>query len=332
MSYLRGAFALTAFLLCLILLSAVTLPPIVAQQTPNPAGQATPQERPSYDSMVLTVIVIDKKGNYVGGLDKSAFTIYDNKLPQEINFFSAQDEPLSVGVIFDLSSSVKNTNRELLATAAEAFSRFVKSGQSANEYFVITFANRPQLLIDWTRGDKILEAASDLKRANREGGATALYDACYLGIEKMRTSSYPKQALLLISDGVDSLSDYTFKDVRERLREMGVPLYSIGISGIAEPGSTLGMEGAAVMQELSSASGGVAVFPDDKKKINDAFDLLARRLRHQYLLGFKPPTDKSDDKWHQLKIEVTPPSNAASSMSKLVARTRAGYYPALSLR
>jgi Ca-activated chloride channel family protein len=319
MKSLRRALAWAAF--C-SLLSFVFYPAAFAQQTPDMPGQAAKADP---DSILLTVTVMDKKGNYVGGLDKSAFTAYDNKVPQEISFFNAQDEPASVGIIFDFSSSVIYTDREQLAEAVNALSRFIKLGHDANEYFVIGFATRPRLLVDWGRADKVLEEIrGKLGPFEKEKEATALYDACYLGIEKLRDRPHARRALLVISDGQDSISDYSFKDVRERLRETGVLFYSVGIVEGGQTGSSLAMEGTAVLNEFSTVSGGVAVFPDSKKKLNATFDQIAVELRHQYVLGFKPQGVKTDGKLHQLKVKVTPPP----SMSKLFSRSRDGYYAA----
>lgn len=328
MERLHRASARIAILLCLTALLAASGTTATAQQMPDTPGQASPAPTDS-DTVLLTVTVMDKKGNYVGGLDKSAFTVYDNKVPQEISFFNAQDEPASVGIIFDFSTSVINADRELLAEAVNALSRFIKLGHSANEYFVVSFATQPRLLIDWTRADKALEEIqSKLMRVDKKNEATALFDACYLGIEKMRDRPHSRRALLVISDGMDSVSDYSFKDVRERLRETGVLLYSIGIVDDGPMASSLALEGSSVLAEFSSVSGGAAVFPDSKKKLIDTFDQISIELRHQYVLGFKPQGVKADGKLHQLKVKVVAPPSSPPSSSKLSSRSRDGYYAA----
>jgi Ca-activated chloride channel family protein len=191
------------------------------------------------------------------------------------------------------------------------------------------------LLVDWTRGDKFIEeVAGKVNMLTPDGNDTALYDACYLGIEKVRRGHYRKQALLLISDGLDSISRYKFKDVRERLRETGVPLYSIGIVPDPDRGfyTEAEAQGKAVMEELSSVSGGVTVYPGNSQKIEAAFEQIAIELRRQYLLGFKPSNGKADGQWHSLKIKVAAPPGAPSSASKLSVRSRSGYYAAKNLR
>jgi Ca-activated chloride channel family protein len=329
MKRLRRLF-LQAIFSSLILLPATFNIHVVAQQTANPAEQiAIP--RPDADSIVLPVTVIDKKDNYIDGLDKNAFAIYENKVQQELTFVDGGDRPLSIGIIFDLSGSMAG-HKQLLA-AWKGLLRFIELSHSYNQYFVIAFADRPVLLIDWTEGSKT--AAEELSKYDltaKSHGNTALYDACYLGLEKMRGGAHSKQAILLISDGLDNNSQHTFTNLREKLKETSVMLYPIVLSSGADPGSSLGQEGQAVMNELSSISGGVAVFPDNEKKIGEFLDRIAVELRHQYLLGFKPSKDKADDKWHKFKIKVTPPPTATGHAPNLVVRSREGYYVPKNLR
>ncbi|MDT4955506.1 MAG: Ca-activated chloride channel [Acidobacteriota bacterium] len=321
---LYRAFIQASFFLCLFLLPVAFNIPIVAQQTPNSTEQiAIP--RPDADSIVLPVTVMDKRDNYIDGLGKNAFAIYENKVQREITFFDGGDRPLSIGIIFDLSGSM--TSHKQLPAAWNGLLRFIGLSHSDNEYFVIAFADRPVLRIGWTRGSKAAaEEFSNYNLTDKGHGHTALYDACYLGLEMMKGSAHSRQAILLISDGEDNDSQHTFTNLRERLKETGVMLYSIGLSIESDPGSSLGGGGKDVMNELSSISGGVAVFPDSEKKIGEFFDRIAKELRHQYLIGFKPSEDKADSKWHKIKIKVTPPPTAAGHIPDVSVRNRDGYY------
>jgi Ca-activated chloride channel family protein len=284
---------------------------------------------PGNDSVLLTTTVLDQKGNYVVGLNNSAFTIYDNKTPQAISYFATGDEPVAIGVLIDLSGSMLELGgRPQLKTAADSVFRFLRLSHSENEYFLIGFTTRPQLLTDWIRGsDAFAGALKKVVPGTKEGLNTALYDACFLGIEKLRNSAYRKRAMLLISDGLDNESRYTFKELRDFIKESDVLLYSIGISPSDNfSGTTLGMEGYAVLNELSSITGGVAVFPEGNKKIEAAFEQIAIELRNQYSLGFRPAETSAERKWHKLKVKVTPPLNAPRNMTKLIVRSREGYY------
>jgi Ca-activated chloride channel family protein len=193
------------------------------------------------------------------------------------------------------------------------------------------------VLIDWTRNGKAV--AEQLSRyyftaRNAKGISlnTALYDSFYLGIEKMGSGAHPKQAILLITDGQDTDSRYTFSEVRARLKETGVLLYSIGIYGGNDPASSLGLEGSATLAELSAISGGKAYFPQNAAEMNEFFDRIAAELRHQYVLGFKPSKDKADGKWHQIKIKVTPPLTEKGKKQSVYVRSRESYYAMKKLR
>lgn len=307
------------FPLCLISLFVLSNVSINAQQSASLSGQtASPQ--PNADSVVLTVTVTDKNGRVVRGLDKSAFSIYDSKNPQEISFFAAEDEPVSIGILFDLSGSMK---RNALEIVREALLRFIRLSNSANEYFLIGFSDRPDLLFGWARAGQAFDELSKLDLTSKKN--TALYDACYIGIEKMGSSAYRKQVFLLISDGNDNVSKHSFNVVRERLRESQAILYSINLFS-DELRASLGMEGQAVMSELSSITGGMFLFPETKTKAEQAFDQIALELRNQYLIGFKPSAESADGKWHGIKVKVTPsPTALARGVTKLSVRSRESY-------
>jgi Ca-activated chloride channel family protein len=294
-----------------------------AQPTP-PQTAAPPQqgreagavEVVNSDLINLTVTVTDNYGRYVSGLDKKAFKVYDDKEEQEITFFSDDDAPVSVGVIFDISGSMSG---DKIRKAREALAHFIQTSHDNDEYFLIAFNSRAQLLMDKTRdGDAVLNKLTFIETKSN----TALYDACYLGVQKVIRGSHPKRALLLISDGQDNDSRYTFNEVRRLLKESDVVLYSIGILGGNDPGSSLGMEGQAILDELSSVSGGKAFFPNTSAEMDDVFERIALELRHQYSIGYRPKGFKNDGKWHKLKVKITPPRG----LPRLFVRAKDGYF------
>jgi Ca-activated chloride channel family protein len=293
------------------------------QPTPPPTISPVPQGKEAGDVEVvnsdlinLTVTVTDNYGRYVSGLDKKAFKVFDDKDEQQIAYFSDDDAPVSVGVIFDISGSMSG---DKIRKAREALSHFIQTSHDNDEYFLIAFNSRAQLLLDKTRdGDAVLNKLTFIETKSN----TALYDACYLGVEKVVRGSHPKRALLLISDGQDNDSRYTFSEVRRLLKESDVVLYSIGILGGNDPGSSLGMGGQAVLDELSSVSGGKAFFPNTSAEMDELFERIALELRHQYSIGYKPKNFTNNGKWHKLKVKVTPPRG----LPHLFVRSRDGYF------
>lgn len=304
----------------------------VASPTPTPAEVVPPQKPPdelgtnpvitNTDLITFTVTVTDTYGRFVSGLGKSAFTVLDEKKPQEITFFSDDDAPVSVGVIFDVSGSMSG---DKISRAREALSKFIQTSHNMDEYFLIAFNSRAQLLLDRTRdGNAVLDKLTFVQTKNN----TALYDACYLGVEKVQRGAHTKRALLLISDGQDNNSRYTFNELRRLLKESDVTLYGIGILSGNDSGSGLGMQGQGILDELASVSGGKAFFPRSNAEMDDIFEQIALELRHQYSIGYKPLNFANDGRWHKIKVKVTPPRG----LPRLFVRSKEGYYAVTSSR
>ena len=268
------------------------------------------------DLITLTVTVTDTYGRYVSGLSKNAFAVFDEKQPQEITYFSDDDSPVSVGVIFDVSGSMSG---DKIKRARDALGKFIQTSHDSDEYFLIAFNSRAQLLLDRTRdGNAVLDKLTFVETKNQ----TALYDACYLGVEKVQRGVHPKRALLLISDGQDNDSRYTFNELRKLLKESDVVLYAIGILSGSDAGSSMGMEGQGVLDELAGVSGGKAFFPRSAAEMDDIFEQIALELRHQYSIGYKPEAFTNNGKWHRIKVKVTPPRG----LPRLFVRSKDGYF------
>ena len=266
------------------------------------------------DLVSFTVTVTDIYGRFVSGLGKNAFSIFDDKTQKDITFFSDEDAPVSVGILFDVSGSMSG---DKVRRARDALAHFVQTSHDRDEYFLIGFNSRAQLLMDRTRdGNAVLDKLTFVQTKNN----TALYDACYLGVERVQRGTHPKRALLLISDGQDNNSRYTFNELRRVLKESDVVLYAIGILGGSDVGSSLGMEGQGVLDDLAGVSGGKAFYPRSSAEMDDIFEQIALELRHQYSIGYRPPN--FDGKWHRIKVKVAPPRG----LPRLFVRSKEGYF------
>lgn len=287
--------------------------------SPTPPVQAVEDEgrvKIQTDLVTLTLTVTDIYGRYVSGLTKSAFTVYDNGQEQEISFFSDTDAPVSLGILFDVSDSMSGTK---IGKARRALERFINTSHPNDEYFLIAFNNRAQLLLDRTRdGDAVLQKLTLVNPKNN----TALYDACYLGIEKVTRGAHQKKAMLIISDGQDTASRYNFGEVRRLLKESDVVVYAVGIMDGRDMGSQEGMQGQAFLDELTSVTGGKAFYPTTDVEMDEIFERIALELRHQYSIGYVPRDFKQDGKWHKVKVKVKPPRG----LPRLTVRNREGYY------
>jgi Ca-activated chloride channel family protein len=288
-----------------------------------PAPSPTPKKKTddgpiivTTDLVSLTITVFDQYGRSVTGLTKNAFTVLDNDEKQNIVYFSDDDAPVSVGVVFDLSGSMSG---DKVKRAREALKKFIETSHDDDEYFLIGFNSRTQLLLDKTRdGDAVLSKLTFVETK----GTTALYDACYLGVEKVLRGTHQKRALLIISDGQDNNSRYTYSELRRLLKESDVVIYSIGILSGGDFGSSLGMQGQSYLEEMSGVTGGKTFFPNSAEEMDDAFFRIATELRHQYSIGYTPSNFTNNGKWHKVKVKVQPPRG----LPRLNVRTREGYY------
>ena len=288
-------------------------------QTPEPT--TTPDVDPrsinvKTDLITLTLTVTDLYGRYVSGLTKNAFTVSDNGKEQEITYFSDSDSPASVGILFDVSGSMSG---DKIAKARNALSKFINTSHPSDEYFLIAFNKRAQLLLDRSRdGDAVLQKLTLVQPKHN----TALYDAVYLGLERVSRGTHQKKALLIISDGQDNASRYNFGEVKRLMKESDIVTYAVGILGGSDMSSSLGMMGQSFLDELTSVTGGRSFYPSGDAELDEIFERIALELRHQYSVGYTPPNFTPDGKWHKVKVKVKPPRG----LPRLTVRSREGYY------
>lgn len=285
------------------------------QETPPPVEDNKPVTVQT-DLVTLTLTVTDTYGRFVSGLTKDAFTIFDNNDEQEITFFSDADAPVSIGILFDVSDSMSG---DKIRKAQKALERFINTSHPSDEYFLIAFNSRAQLLLDRTRdGEAVLRKLTLVEPRNN----TALYDAVYLGVERVTRGAHQKKAMLIISDGQDNSSRYNFGEVRRLLKESDVVVYAVGIISGADTNSMLGMQGQSYLDELAAVTGGKSFYPQTDVEMDEIFERIALELRHQYSIGYTPKGFKPDGSLHKVKVKVKPPRG----LPRLTVRTRESYY------
>jgi Ca-activated chloride channel family protein len=287
-------------------------PTVPASQTvASPASDDVQLRR---DLVVVHVTVADPYGRFVTGLDKTHFEIYDDKVKQSIEFFNDDDVPITLGIIFDVSGSMSSK----LQRSTLALRRFIETSHTDDEFFLVGFNQRAQLVRDFTTsGEQIVNSLTLVA----PDGRTALYDATYLGVEKALQGRHTKRALLVVSDGQDNNSRYTFKELRELVKEADVQVYAIGIIDLLRD-SDLGPYGESVLEELARSTGGRAFFPSSEVELVDVCTQIALELRHQYSIGYYPSTEIRDGKWHKLKVKIDPPPG----LPRLAVRAKEGYF------
>jgi Ca-activated chloride channel homolog len=320
------------FLLTISLLPANTLSQEQAQQQkPNDSVASTEtkddtvkqvQNKDKRDGLVqigtnlvsMTISVTDPYGRFVTGLSKEHFEIFDEKVKQQIELFTDEDSPVSIGVIYDVSGSMK----ERIARSVRAVKRFIETSHDDDDFFLIGFNDRAKLVHDFTTsGDQLVSHLMFVQPK----GSTALYDAAYLGVEKVGQGRHKKKALLIISDGQDNNSRYTYKELRNRVKEADVQIYAIGIT---DPyADSLAGFGRSVLEEITRMTGGRAFFPNayNEPELIEICTRIALELRHQYSVGFYPSDTTSEAKWRRLQVKVNPPKG----LGRLSVNYKDGY-------
>ncbi len=273
--------------------------------------------RMNADLVLVPVTVTDPMNRLVTGLEKQDFQIYENNGEQKISSFACEDAPVSIGIIFDLSGSMTSK----LTRAKESILQFIKTANPQDEFFVIGFNDRPQLLVDFTSSVDEIEARMATVRA---GHRTALLDAIYFGLAKMRDAKHERKALLVVSDGGDNRSRFTEGELRAKVRESDVQIYAMGIFDPYAPTPEERM-GPELLQSICDESGGRMFQVDDIDELSDIAEKISTELRNQYVIGYKPSDLNRDGKWRKLKVKVNPPPG----LPPLTVYARTGYYAPL---
>jgi Ca-activated chloride channel homolog len=274
----------------------------------------SPPIKSKVDLVLVPVTVTDQMNRLVTGLDRENFRVYEGKEQQDVRHFSSEDVPISLGVIFDMSGSMNSK----IERAREAVAEFFKTANPQDEFFMIAFSDKPQEISDFTQSVEDLQGKLLFTVPK---GRTALLDAIYLGISKMRQARYPKKALLIISDGGDNHSRYTESEIKSLVKEADVMIYSIGIYDhtFATDEERLG---PVLLSDVSELSGGRSFTIDNPNDLADVATKIGVELRNQYVLGYRPKNPGHDGKWHKIKVKLLPPKG----LPPLHVYAKTGYY------
>jgi Ca-activated chloride channel family protein len=264
--------------------------------------------------VLVNVTVTDDWNRIVTGLDKDNFAVLEGSEVQEVKHFSSEDAPISLGVIFDMSGSMNDK----IEKAREAVIEFFKTANPQDEFFMITFNDRPQLRADFT---KSVEDVQGKLVYTVPQGSTAMLDAIYMGVSKMKDAHNSKKALLIISDGGDNHSRYTENEIKSMVKEADVQIYAIGIftAGASQPEE---IAGPALLTEISQVTGGRMFTINNPNELADVATKIGIELRNQYVLGYRPNNKVKDGHWRKIKVRLIPPKG----LPHLNVYARTGYY------
>ncbi len=264
--------------------------------------------------VLVPVTVTDSDDRLVTGLEKKNFVIYQDNEQQVVQHLSTEDAPISLGIIFDMSGSMSDK----MDNSRQAVLEFLKAANPQDEFFVLGFADRPEMISDFTNSIETIQNEMSMTQAK---GLTSLLDAIYLGLHQMKRARNARKALLIISDGGDNHSRYTENEVKSLVREADVQIYAIGLFESAPPTDEERL-GPALLSDVTEATGGRVFTVDNPRDLADAATKIGVQLRDEYVLGYRPTTVKKDGKWHKIKVKLIPPKG----LPRLYVNHKKGYY------
>ncbi len=305
------------------LLTVFLLPALFAQNNkdlrkdtpPIPLRPGQPL-RADVNLALVNVTVTDPFNRLVTGLDSENFAVFEDNVEQEIVHFSAEDVPISIGVIFDLSGSMSNK----IGKAREAALQFFKTANPQDEFFLVSFNERAELTSTFTNSIEELQTRMMYAVAK---GRTALLDAVYLGLSQTRGAHNAKRALLIISDGGDNHSRYNESDIKRLVKESDCQLYAIGIyNAYGYRPTSEEVNGPTLLSEVTELTGGRVFSVENLNDLPDIAAKIGMELRNQYVLGYRPSNKTHDARWRKIKVKL----HAPRGLPPLTVFAKTGYY------
>jgi VWFA-related protein len=279
----------------------------------SPERSQRPNLRVDTNLVLVPVTVCDPMNRPVTGLEKENFRVLENNVEQTITHFAMDDEPVAVGLAFDVSGSM-GAKLGMSRMAAGAFFRLANP---EDEFFLILFDDRPRLIVPLTQDTGEIKSQITFTGSK---GSTALVDAVVLGLHELKKSKLTRKALLIISDGGENNSRYNDRELRELVRESDALIYAIGVFG-GEGRTREEYEGPRYLTGMVEQSGG-RMLPAAANELPDIAAKIGIELRNRYILGYSPANQQRDGRYHPVQVKVVPPRG----LPPLKAFWRRGYY------
>src|SRR5258708_2828091 len=277
---------------------------IDSRAKPTPPAAKGPRSDIRVDTTIvmINVRVTAPLNRFVTGREKENYKVFEDKGEQKIVHFASEDAPLSIGLLFDTSGRMGNK----LTKPRQAVGEFFKTANPDDEFFLVQFNDRPELIQDFTTNIEDIQNPLTFTQAK---GRTALLDAVYMALHRMKKAHNPRKALLIISDGGDNSSRYTESEIKNLVREADVQIYAIGIF---EPASSRGrtaeeMNGPGLLSELSEQTGGRHFAVENLNELPDVAAKIGIELRNQYILGYSPTNRETHAKYRKVKVTLLQP-------------------------
>jgi Ca-activated chloride channel family protein len=291
-----------------------TATPAPATSVEDAAMNKAGRMRVDVNLVLIPVTVTDGLNRLVTGLDKDNFYLFEDNVQQTIRTFSSEDAPVSLGIIFDLSGSMSNK----LSRAKQAIGELLHTANPQDEFFVVGFNDRPELVEDFSSSSEDTEARL---MSLRSGHRTALLDAIYFGLTKMKQAKYERKSIIIVSDGGDNRSRYTVRELLATVQESDVQIYAVGIFD-QFAATEEEREGPALLDRICDQTGGRLFRISDVGDMGDIATKIGSELRNQYVLGYRSADKRRDGRWRKVKVRLAPPAG----LPALSLHFRTGYY------
>lgn len=254
--------------------------------------------RTGVDLTSVTATVLDHEGRLVRGLSRDRFEILEDGEPQQLTQFVSDRVPISLGVLLDTSDSMFG---ERMREARAALDRFLfELLDHDDEFSIVAFNHAPRLLTGWTADPTVVRSALD---ALRPSGSTAAYDAVMAALPLLESRHRQRAALLIISDGADTASDASVREVRSALLRSDAFVYAVAIDADAKQAINTRIS-PSTLRELTDSSGGRTEIVRSTTDLNEATARIAEELRSQYVLGYSS-SHGADGQYHSIRVRVT---------------------------
>lgn len=262
--------------------------------------------------VVLHATVLNSKGILVSGLDQKNFQVFEDGVPQQIDSFSHEDIPVTVGLVVDNSGSMRPKRSEVIAAALA----FARSSNPQDQMFVVNFNENVSFGLpdDMPFTDEAAQLRVAMSRIAADG-RTALYDAMAAALEHLKKGNRDKKVLIVISDGDDNASTHKLAQIMAMAKQSDAVIYAIGLFD-EDPD-----QNPRVLRQLARATGGEAFLPESVKDVVPVCERIARDIRNQHTIAYVPVNGKQDGTYRVIQVKA-----AAPGRGRLVVRTRAGYY------
>src|SRR5580704_1784759 len=265
----------------------VSITPIIPPR-PTQETRRSGAIRVDVNLVLIPVTVTDSYERPVQGLQKSDFHLFENGMERQISEFFSQETPISTGIVFDASGSMKGKMDQSLQAVRE----FLKMSMSGDEFFLTKFNDKPEPVSGFTSAIKDIE---DSLSSIQPAGWTALCDAIYMGLHQMKRATHNRKVLLILSDGGDNNSRYTTRETMELVKETDVRIFSISI-----------LDRSPWLDTIAAESGGRAFRVHKIEELPDLVASLSAELHSEYVLGFSPLEPTNDGLYRKIRVELVP--------------------------